>query len=173
VSGSLADAHSLANRLGGALAVIVLLAAFAIAVLLTLSSIGKRVREIGTLRAIGWSKARVVRQLVGESVGIALIGGVVGVGVGAAIASPVLVLSPSLTATTTGVPGLAGSSLSQLFGQATNAAHTTRVTLTAPLHPATLLLGVGFALVGGLLAGAVGGWRAARLAPAVALRNLG
>jgi ABC-type antimicrobial peptide transport system permease subunit len=173
VSGSLADAHNLANRLGGALAVIVLLAAFAIAVLLTLSSIGKRVREIGTLRAIGWSKARVVRQLVGESVGIALIGGVVGVGVGAAIASLVHVLSPSLTATTTGVPGLAGSSLSQLFGQATNAAHTTRVTLTAPLHPATLLLGVGFALVGGLLAGAVGGWRAARLAPAVALRNLG
>jgi ABC-type antimicrobial peptide transport system permease subunit len=173
VSGSLADAHDLANRLGGALAVIVLLAAFAIAVLLTLSSIGKRVREIGTLRAIGWSKARVVRQLVGESVGIALIGGVVGVAFGAGIAALVHVLSPSLTATTAGVPGLAGSPLSQLFGQAASAAHTTRVTLSAPLHPATLLLGVAFALVGGLLAGAVGGWRAARLAPAVALRNLG
>ncbi|HET9443694.1 MAG TPA: ABC transporter permease, partial [Acidimicrobiales bacterium] len=56
VTGSLADAGALADRLGGALATIVLVAAFAIAVLLTLSSIAKRVREIGTLRAIGWSR---------------------------------------------------------------------------------------------------------------------
>jgi len=42
-----------------------------------------------------------------------------------------------------------------------------------PLHPGTLLLGVVFALIGGLLAGIIGGWRAARLAPAVALRDLG
>jgi ABC-type antimicrobial peptide transport system permease subunit len=47
------------------------------------------------------------------------------------------------------------------------------VALHAPLHPTTLLLGVVFALVGGVLAGLVGGWRAARLAPAVALRDLG
>ena len=60
-----------------------------------------------------------------------------------------------------------------LFGQATTALHTTRVTLSAPLHPGTLLLGVVFALIGGLLAGVIGGWRAARLAPAVALRDLG
>ena len=45
--------------------------------------------------------------------------------------------------------------------------------MNAPLHPATLLLGVVFALVGGLLAGIVGGWRAARLAPAAALRDIG
>ena len=37
----------------------------------------------------------------------------------------------------------------------------------------TGLIGVGFAVLGGLLAGAVGGWRAARLAPAEALRNVG
>jgi ABC-type lipoprotein release transport system permease subunit len=30
-----------------------------------------------------------------------------------------------------------------------------------------------FALIGGLLAGLIGGWRAARLAPVVALRDLG
>ena len=38
---------------------------------------------------------------------------------------------------------------------------------------ATILVGIGFALLGGLLAGLIGGWRAARLAPVVALRNLG
>ncbi|HZQ28913.1 MAG TPA: ABC transporter permease [Acidimicrobiales bacterium] len=173
VTGSLADAHRLAGRLGGALAAIVLLAAFAIAVLLTLASIAKRVREIGTLRAIGWSKGRVVRQLLGETLGIGLLGGLLGLGVGAGVAAAVHAFSPTLQATSAGVPGIGSSQLSGLFGQATTALHTTRITLSAPLHPATLALGVGFALLGGLLAGLVGGMRAARLAPAVALRDIG
>ena len=58
VSGSLNNAHKLANDLGGVLAIVVLLAAFLIAGLLTLSSVAKRVREIGSLRAIGWSRGR-------------------------------------------------------------------------------------------------------------------
>jgi hypothetical protein len=74
VTGSLHNAQQLASRLGGALAVIVLLAAFVIAVLLTLSSVGKRVREIGTLRALGWSKRRVVSQIVTETAGIGVLG---------------------------------------------------------------------------------------------------
>ena len=57
VTGSLSNAHKLANDLGGALAIVVLLAAFLIAGLLTLSSVSKRVREIGSLRAIGSSRA--------------------------------------------------------------------------------------------------------------------
>ena len=173
VTGSLKDARSLANRLGGALAVIVLIAAFVIAVLLTLSSIGKRVREIGTLRAIGWSKGRVVRQLLGETMGIGVLGGVLGLGVGALVALGVRTFSPELSATTAGVPGVGSSSLSQFFGQAAAVAQTTTVKLSAPLRPSTLALGVVFALIGGLLAGLVGGWRAARLAPVVALRDLG
>lgn len=175
VTGSLKDARDLADRLGGALAAIVLAAAFVIAVLLTLSSIAKRIREIGTLRAIGWSKSRVVRQLLGETLGIGILGGLLGLGVGAAVAAAVHAFSPSLTATTGGVPGLgSASSLSGLFGQATAATvTTTKVTLSAPLHASTLLLGVLFAVIGGLLAGIVGGWRAARLAPAVALRDIG
>jgi ABC-type antimicrobial peptide transport system permease subunit len=175
VTGSLKDARDLANRLGGALAAIVLAAAFVIAVLLTLSSIAKRIREIGTLRAIGWSKSRVVRQLLGETLGIGVLGGLLGLGVGAAVAAAVHAFSPSLTATSGGVPGLgSASSLSGLFGQATAATvTTTKVTLSAPLHASTLLLGVLFAVIGGLLAGIVGGWRAARLSPAVALRDIG
>ena len=80
VTGSLSNAHTLATNLGGALAVIVLLASFLIAALLTLSSIAKRVREIGTLRAIGWSRGRVVRQIVAETVGIGILGGDAGGG---------------------------------------------------------------------------------------------
>ena len=83
VTGSLANAKDLADNVGVAVGAIVLISAFAIAALLTLSSIGKRVREIGTLRAIGWSKGRVVRQLMGETMGIGLIGGMLGLVVGA------------------------------------------------------------------------------------------
>ena len=174
VTGSLADAKNVATRLGGALGIIVVVAAFAIAMLLTLSSIAKRVREIGTLRAIGWSKGRVVRQVLAETIGIGLLGGTIGIALGFAAAAAVGAFSPALTATTTGVPGLAAaSSLSGIFGQATQAATTSTLSLSAPVHAQTLALGPAFAVVGGLLAGAVGGWRAARLSPAEALRNVG
>jgi ABC-type antimicrobial peptide transport system permease subunit len=173
VTGSLADAKSLSDRLGGALAVIVLIAAFIIAALLTLSSIGKRVREIGTLRAIGWSKGRVVRQLLGETIGIGIIGGALGLLAGFGVSKAVHMLSPKLKATAAAPPGLTGSSLSSFFGQAATTAKTTTVTLSAPIHGSTLLLGLLFALIGGVVAGLVGSWRAARLAPATALRDLG
>ena len=172
VTGSLSDAKKLSSRLGGALGVIVLAAAFIIAILLTLSSIAKRVREIGTLRAIGWSKSRVVRQVLAETVGIGLFGGVAGIGIGYAAAVAVGAFTPALSATTTGVPNIGSSSLAQFVGLQSSTT-TSNVSLHAPVHPATLLLGIGFAIVGGLLAGAIGGWRAARLAPAEALRNVG
>jgi ABC-type antimicrobial peptide transport system permease subunit len=172
VTGSLHDAQQLASRLGGALAVIVLGAAFIIAMLLTLSSIAKRVREIGTLRALGWSRRRVVRQLLIETTGIGVLGGVLGVAVGYVVAAAVHAFSPVLTATSSGV-GAGASSVSGLFNQAAPTAVSTSVRLTAPISLGTIVLGVACAVVGGLLAGAVGGWRAARLSPAVALRDLG
>jgi ABC-type antimicrobial peptide transport system permease subunit len=173
VSGSLADAGRLVDRLGGVLAVIVLIGASAIAALLTLSSVAKRVREIGTLRAIGWSKRRVIGQLLGETFGISVLGGALGILVGVAACAAISALAPSLSATSSGVPGVASSSLASFFNQTQAAAHTTTVALHAPLHLSTLLAGFGFAVLGGLLAGLAGSWRAARLAPVVSLRDLG
>jgi putative ABC transport system permease protein len=175
VTGSLSDAKKIADRFGGALAAIVLAAAFAIAVLLTLSAVAKRVREIGTLRAIGWSKSKVVRQLLLETTGIAVVGAAVGVGLGVLAGFLVEQFSPTLTANAPSFPGQGSSTLSQLLPnvQSLSAPVTRHVHLTVPLHWTTLLIGVGVAIVGGLLAGAVGGWRAARLAPAEALRDLG
>ena len=74
VNGSLSNAKKLASDLGVALGIIILIAALLIALLLTLSSIAKRVREIGTLRAIGWSRGRVVRQILAEMLGIGIVG---------------------------------------------------------------------------------------------------
>jgi putative ABC transport system permease protein len=171
VTGSLHDAQQVASRLGGALAVIVLVAAFVIAVLLTLSSISKRVREIGTLRALGWSRRRVVGQIVTETLGIGVLGGALGIGLGYAVAAAAHAFSPELSASSAGV-GTA-SSVASLFNQAAPAAVSTTVRLTAPISVGTIALGMACALVGGLLAGTLGGWRASRLSPAVALRDLG
>ena len=54
VSGSLASASSLATDLGRWLAIAVLIAAFAVASLLTMAAVARRVREFGTLkRSVG------------------------------------------------------------------------------------------------------------------------
>jgi ABC-type antimicrobial peptide transport system permease subunit len=171
VTGSLHDAQQLATRLGGALTVIVLLSTFAIAVLLTLSSVQKRVREIGTLRALGWTRPRVVGQVLTETALIGVLAGVVGIAVGYVVSAAVGALSPELSATSSGVAAGA-SQVSELFGQTTSSL-TRSVSLTAPIHLSTIVLGMACALAGALLAGAVGGWRAARLSPAVALRDQG
>ena len=79
VTGSLSSASSLANNLGKWLAVAVLAAAFGLASLLTVSAVSRRVREFGTLKAIGWRNRRILRQIMGEALVIGLIGGAAGV----------------------------------------------------------------------------------------------
>ena len=59
-----------------------LLAAFLIAILFTISGVTRRTREFGTLKAIGWSNRRIVGQVTGESLVQGLIGGAVGVAIG-------------------------------------------------------------------------------------------
>ncbi len=168
ISGSLVDASNLSHRLGVALAILAALAAFLLAALLTLSSVGKRVREIGTLKALGWTQWRVIRQVAGESVAQCLVGGLVGVGLGVAAAAAIGAFGPSLTATATSGGG------TDAFGLGALAARTVtdEVALTAPLAANVLLLGLGIAILGGLLAGAAGAMRAARLRPADALRTV-
>jgi ABC-type antimicrobial peptide transport system permease subunit len=164
ITGSLSDARNLSNTLGTALAIVVAVAAFLMAALLSLASVAKRTRELGTLRALGWSKRLVVRQIVGESLVIGVIGGLVGIVLGILIAEGFDLVSPSLTASST-------SGGSDVLGIASRTV-SSAVTLKAPLDLALLVLGFFLALLGGLLAGAAGALRASRLRPADALRAL-
>ncbi len=50
-----------------------------------LLSFVERIREFGVLRAIGWSKARLLRLVLGEAVGISLLGAGIGVGLSFAL----------------------------------------------------------------------------------------
>ena len=74
-------------------------AAFLLAVLLTLASIGKRVSELGTLKALGWTQWLVVRQVVGESLTQGILGGLLGVVLGTIVAAAIGAFGPTLSAT--------------------------------------------------------------------------
>jgi len=100
VTGSLASASSLARNLGNWLAIAVLAAAFLLASLLTMSAVSRRVREFGTLKALGWRSRRIVGQVLGESITIGIIGGLGGIVLGFAGAALVSRIAPPLTATT-------------------------------------------------------------------------
>ena len=168
ISGSLVDAASLSKRLGTALAVLAAVAAFLLAILLTLSSVGKRVRELGTLKALGWTQWLVVRQVMGESLAQGILGGLIGVVLGVVVAAAIGAFGPTLTASssTGGGDGFFG------LGQVTARSVSDQVALTAPIAVGVLLAGFLLAVVGGLLAGAAGGYRASRLRPADALRQV-
>ena len=171
VSGTLVDAKNVAGKLGNALAVVALLSAFLIATLLTLSSVTKRIRELGTLKALGWSQRLVVRQVTGEALAQGLLGGALGVVLGIAGAAIIEAVAPSLEATVNAAES-AGPRFAGPFGQGSVASETTDVALSAPISLGLLLAAVGLALLGGLVAGAAGGLRAARLRPAEALRHI-
>jgi ABC-type antimicrobial peptide transport system permease subunit len=206
VTGSLSSASSLANNLGKWLAIAVLIAAFLLASLLTMSAVSRRVREFGTLKALGWRSRRVIGQVMGESIAMGIIGGAVGIGLGFLGAKIVEHVSPALTADvgpTTGsaTPGGArtfgggggfggggaggggagagggfggggGGGGAGRFRNAATAAHGTVVHLTAPVTLNIIILAVVLAVAGGLIAGMLGGWRAARLRPAAALARV-
>jgi ABC-type antimicrobial peptide transport system permease subunit len=170
INGSLVDAANLSHDLGLVLAIIAAVAAFLVAVLLTLSSIGKRVREIGTLKALGWSQRLVVRQVLGECLATGVAGGLVGVVLGVLAAAAIGAVGPSLSASST--TGAAGANDVLGLGQALARTASTSVSLTAPLSLSLLLFGFALALAGGLIAGGAGALRAARLRPADALRQM-
>jgi putative ABC transport system permease protein len=175
VSGSLSSASNLATKLGSWLSLAALIAAVVIASLLTLSAVGRRTREFGTLKAIGWRSRRVVAQVMGESLVQGLMGGALGLALGVGGAALVEKFAPSLTASVSttgaaggGFPGPGGGT-----GGANPFIRTVDVALHAPIGLDLALLAIGLAVMGGVLAGAAGGWRASRLRPADAMRRIG
>ncbi len=178
VTGSLSSASRLASNLGKWLSVAVLTAAFLLASLLTMAAVTRRVREFGTLKALGWRSRRIIGQVMGESIAIGILGGAVGVGFGYGGAALIDKLAPKLSATvgSSNAASVAGKGKAGggggTLGSLTNTAHTVSVTLSAPVTVTVILLAVVLAVAGGLIAGSFGGWRAARLRPAAALARV-
>jgi ABC-type antimicrobial peptide transport system permease subunit len=116
VTGSLSSASSLANNLGKWLALAVLIAAFGLASLLTMAAVARRVREFGTLKALGWKSRRIIGQVMGETITLGILGGIVGIGLGFAGAELVSKLSPRLSAVVGQTTGSATPGGARQFG---------------------------------------------------------
>ena len=178
VGGSLKDTRNLSSTLGKALAIVGLVAAVLIASLLTLASVSKRVRELGTLKALGWSRGALVRQISGESLIQGLLGGIVGATVGViaslAINAGGWTLQASVSDTATAATGAVGGRPGGPFGLGQAAITTGSEAVEISTSPSfgLILLAIGLAVLGGLIAGAFGSLRAARLRPAAALRTV-
>jgi putative ABC transport system permease protein len=166
VTGSLADAAKLANDLGKWVSVLALMAAFAIASLLTMAAVARRSAEFGTLKSLGWRTQRIIAQVLGETAAIGIAGAAAGVGLGFAGAAIIAKVAPTLSAAV-------ASQDSGLPQTTRNAAGVSYHAVLVPLSPSitigVIVLAVILALAGGLLAGALGAWRIARLRPADAL----
>jgi putative ABC transport system permease protein len=167
VAGSVTSAAKLAHDLGRWLAVLVLIAAFAVASLLTMAAVARRAAEFGTLKALGWRTRRIIAQVLGESLAIGLAGAAAGIGLGYAGAAIIAAVTPSVSAT---VGSTFGGADGRLIGG------SPVQTAAVPLHPsvsaALIALAVILALAGALLAGTFGSWRIARLRPADALSRV-
>jgi putative ABC transport system permease protein len=162
VNGSLAGAAKLARQLGRWVSVATLIAAFAVASLLTISAVDRRIREFGTLKALGWSSRRVVAQVMGESLVTGAAGAVLGILLGLGGSLLVRLVAPELSAV---LPAATGAPADQ--------PQVVTVHLTAPVTLPIVLLAALLAVAGGVVAGSLGGWRAARLRPVEALRRVG
>lgn len=106
-------------------------------------SVLERTREIGTLRAVGWSRGRVLQMVMAESLVLSVFGGVLGLGLGVGL--------NELAAT---VPG---------FG----------AFLQGGYSPGAFIQGMIIALLLGVVGGALPAWRAANMRPVEALRYEG
>ncbi len=171
VTGSLASAARLTGDLGTWVSVLALIAAFAVASLLTLAAVGRRSAEFGTLKAVGWPTRRIIAQVLTESLATGVVGAAAGVGLGFAGAAIIAAAAPTVSGTD---PSAIGA-MQQVIQNGSPAPVVWRA-VTVPLSPSisggTVIVAVVLALAGALLAGALGSWRIARLRPADALAKV-
>ena len=103
-----------------------------------------------------------------------LIGGAAGLVLGIAGIVLINVLRPTVAASSggqgAGPGGMGGGPTGG--GAMFQGQQAADIVLQAPFTPGVLVAAVGLAVLGGVVAGAFGGWRAARLSPAEALRSV-
>jgi ABC-type antimicrobial peptide transport system permease subunit len=145
--------------------IIVALAATSLIVLFVmLYTVRERTKEIGTLKAIGFSNWSVMSQFMLEGVILSLAAGVVGIGI-ATVGAPILsgVLLPTVN------PFGSRSTGFQTGGFGTVASLGSS-TASAVVTPTIMLLALGAAVLLGAVGSLYPAWRASRTRPAEAMR---
>ena len=90
-----------------AISLVAILVGGIVVVITMLKAVSERTREIGVLRAIGWTKKRIMKMIIGESLLLSLIATVVGIVVGVGIVE--------ILSTTQLMPGIMPSFSALLF----------------------------------------------------------
>ncbi len=139
--------------------VVVVVATSLIVLFVMLYTVKERTKEIGTLKAIGFSNSAVMGQFMLEGILLSIIAGVVGIVIGS-VAAPTLssILLPSV--------GIGSGTASGFLSG------TTRISglSVATLNPELILILFGAAVLLGTLGSLYPAWRAAKIRPAEAMR---
>jgi putative ABC transport system permease protein len=138
--------------------IVVAVAATSLIVLFVmLYTVRERTKEIGTLKAIGFSNWTVMSQFMLEGVLLSLIAGVVGIAIGS-FAAPVL-------------SGLLLPAANQgVFGRGFAAVANSGTSASIAVTPQLMLIALGAAVLLGALGSLYPAWRASRTRPAEAMR---
>ena len=109
-------------------------------------TVRERTKEIGTLKALGFSNGSIMRQFMFEGMYIGIIGGAIGLGIGAAAASA-------------------------FSAWMLNSSETLGAPIAVSITIGSILLGLCVAVVAGAVGSLYPAWRASRVSPMEALRN--
>jgi putative ABC transport system permease protein len=109
-------------------------------------TVRERTKEIGTLKALGFSNGNIMRQFMFEGMYIGIIGGVIGLAIAAAASS---IFSSWLL----------------------NTSETLRTSVSVAITAEALIWGFGVAIIAGAIGSLYPAWRASRVSPMEALRN--
>jgi putative ABC transport system permease protein len=146
--------------------ILIAIVATSVIVLFTmLYTVRERTKEIGILKAIGFTNWNIMSQFMLEGMLLSVVGGVVGTVIGI-VGAPVIasLLLPSVSSSVFSTP-------QQGFGsQTVNFGTTLSQSVTATADPQTLLLGFGAVVLLGAIGSLYPAWRASRTSPMEALR---
>jgi putative ABC transport system permease protein len=146
--------------------IVAIVATSLIVLFVMLYTVRERTKEIGTLKAIGFSSWNVMSQFMLEGILISLMAGAVGIAIGS-VGAPFLssLLLPHIS--------LFGGSPSGRFGPSFEPANPVVIgsqAAAATLDPQLILLAFGAAALLGALGSLYPAWRTARIRPAEAMR---
>jgi putative ABC transport system permease protein len=154
---------NISDRFARLAAWIAFLGALVLIIKSMLASLLERSAEIGILKAVGWTGADVRRQIVGETLVQALLGGLLGILLGY-----LMVLALSFMSITVALPW----DMNPLPAAAKLTQPAAAVRLPVHLTPGLAAASLGLCLAAGLLAGFFIAGRAGRMRPLDILRTL-
>ncbi len=162
-------------------------AAIAGAIIILLSMImivRERRREIGVIKAIGGTNAKVIVQFMAEALTLTIIGGIIGLGIGVVASGPMTqsLVSNNTNAQTTGIvspavsiDGATHGSESRMFvgnlKQVSSQLATNFKTINSTLTPQIFASSIGVIFLIAIIGSAIPAWSIARVRPAEVLRT--